>query len=266
MDRNFILLSYWTYNTWSIRSHVPLLRFFKMVFWIMVLWQERWIPGFSCLRPLCVWHVLMIASFVCVWNLRLINYWIIKRWMVSVIIGNSQREINILSYWVLMSIHWMTADFSFLKLYLFAKCWKLQGCIIVMVFQHSPGLSHLLVHIRMVLRIIDTGPTHTLLPQVWCYILHKTQDKIFPFLFISVHSLHIITRHYIRLKWIGYGGIYNVKRGFLLFNPSKIIVVDCYVDEDFAISWGHENTQDPICAKSRTGFVVIFSNWSYNYT
>ena len=37
-------------------------------------------------------------------------------------------------------------------------------------------------------------------------------------------------------------------------------MVDCYVDEDFAGLWGHENPQDPICNSSRTGFVVTFSN------
>ena len=37
-------------------------------------------------------------------------------------------------------------------------------------------------------------------------------------------------------------------------------MVDCYADEDFAGMWGHEDPQDPICARSRTGFVVTFSN------
>ena len=46
----------------------------------------------------------------------------------------------------------------------------------------------------------------------------------------------------------------------LLFNPSKKLVVDCYAGADFAGLWGHENPQDPICAGSRTGFVVNFSN------
>ena len=45
-----------------------------------------------------------------------------------------------------------------------------------------------------------------------------------------------------------------------MFNPSKKLVVDCYADADFARLWGHEDPQDPICARSRTGFVVTFSN------
>ena len=47
----------------------------------------------------------------------------------------------------------------------------------------------------------------------------------------------------------------------LMFNPSKKRAVDCYADEDFARLWGHENPQDPIYARSRTGFVVTFENW-----
>ena len=46
----------------------------------------------------------------------------------------------------------------------------------------------------------------------------------------------------------------------LFFNPSKKLVVDCYAVADFAGLWGHEDPQDPICAISRTGFVVTFSN------
>ena len=37
-------------------------------------------------------------------------------------------------------------------------------------------------------------------------------------------------------------------------------MVYCYADAYFAGLWGHENPQDPICARSRTGFVVKFSN------
>ena len=46
----------------------------------------------------------------------------------------------------------------------------------------------------------------------------------------------------------------------LVFNPSTKLVVDCYADEDFAGMWGHGNNQETICARSRTGFVVTFSN------
>ena len=45
-----------------------------------------------------------------------------------------------------------------------------------------------------------------------------------------------------------------------IFNPSKKLVVDYYADADFVGLWGHEDPQDPICARSRTGFVVTFAN------
>ena len=53
----------------------------------------------------------------------------------------------------------------------------------------------------------------------------------------------------------------GTKYNGLVFNPSKKLVVDCYADANFAGLWGHEYTQEPICARSRTGFVVTFANF-----
>ena len=36
--------------------------------------------------------------------------------------------------------------------------------------------------------------------------------------------------------------------------------MNCYAGADFAGLWGHEDPQDPICARSITGFVVTISN------
>ena len=36
--------------------------------------------------------------------------------------------------------------------------------------------------------------------------------------------------------------------------------MDCYADADFVGLWGHENPQEPIFTRSRTGFVITFSN------
>ena len=52
----------------------------------------------------------------------------------------------------------------------------------------------------------------------------------------------------------------GTKDNGLVFNTSKKVVVDCYSDAYFAGLWGHENPQVPICARSKTGFVVTFSN------
>ena len=51
----------------------------------------------------------------------------------------------------------------------------------------------------------------------------------------------------------------DTKDNGLVFNPSKKLVVDCYADAYFSELWGHEDPQDPICDRSRTGFVVTFS-------
>ena len=54
--------------------------------------------------------------------------------------------------------------------------------------------------------------------------------------------------------------IQGTKDNGLVFNTSKKLVVDCYAHSDFAGLWGNENPQDPICARSRTGFMVTFDN------
>ena len=52
----------------------------------------------------------------------------------------------------------------------------------------------------------------------------------------------------------------GTKDNGLVFNPPKKLVVDCYADADFAGLWGHEDPQDHICARNKTGSVVTFSN------
>jgi hypothetical protein len=38
--------------------------------------------------------------------------------------------------------------------------------------------------------------------------------------------------------------------------PSDQLQVDCYPDADFAGLYGHEDPQDPHCARSRTGYAI----------
>ena len=54
--------------------------------------------------------------------------------------------------------------------------------------------------------------------------------------------------------------IQGTKDNGLFFNPSKKLMVDCYADADFLGLWEHEDPQDLICGRSRTGFVVTFAN------
>ena len=52
----------------------------------------------------------------------------------------------------------------------------------------------------------------------------------------------------------------------LLFMPDPNVKLDCYVDADFAGLWRHEDDQDPVCVKSRTGYVFTLAgcpvSWS----
>ena len=46
----------------------------------------------------------------------------------------------------------------------------------------------------------------------------------------------------------------------LILKPSDKLLVDCFVDANFARLWVAENPQDPVCAKSCTGYVLTFAN------
>ena len=46
----------------------------------------------------------------------------------------------------------------------------------------------------------------------------------------------------------------------LILKPSKQLTVDCFVDADFAGQWNVENPEDPLCVKSRTGYVLLVRN------
>jgi hypothetical protein len=48
----------------------------------------------------------------------------------------------------------------------------------------------------------------------------------------------------------------GVKDNGLTFKPSKDLQLDCYVDADIAGLWNYESDQDPVCVKSRTGYVM----------
>jgi hypothetical protein len=45
----------------------------------------------------------------------------------------------------------------------------------------------------------------------------------------------------------------------LILKPTGQMKVDCYVDADFAGLWGSEDPDDPIVAKSRTGYLVLYA-------
>ena len=46
----------------------------------------------------------------------------------------------------------------------------------------------------------------------------------------------------------------------MYLQPTKDLSLDCHVDADFAGLYGFEHDQDPICVKSRTGYLITFMN------
>jgi hypothetical protein len=52
----------------------------------------------------------------------------------------------------------------------------------------------------------------------------------------------------------------------LILKPSGDLAIDCYVDADFAGLWGVENDQDPLCVKSRTGYLITIGGCPLSWT
>jgi len=42
-------------------------------------------------------------------------------------------------------------------------------------------------------------------------------------------------------------------------HPTASFILNCYVDGGFAGLWHYKDDQDPICVKSRTGYILIFT-------
>ncbi|MGH3053371.1 MAG: Ty1/Copia family ribonuclease HI, partial [Gaiellaceae bacterium] len=52
----------------------------------------------------------------------------------------------------------------------------------------------------------------------------------------------------------------------LILEPSGTLSVDCHVDADFAGLWKREDDQDPLCVKSRTGYVISIGGCPLTWT
>jgi hypothetical protein len=60
-------------------------------------------------------------------------------------------------------------------------------------------------------------------------------------------------------------GILDKDQG-LLFTPTEQLSLDCYVDADFAGLWGYADDQDPVCVKSRSGYVMTLGGCPIHWT
>ena len=62
--------------------------------------------------------------------------------------------------------------------------------------------------------------------------------------------------HALAVKAIGRYLLRTRTQGCLILQPSGDLAIDCYVDADFAGLWTYEDAQDPLCVKSRTGYLI----------
>jgi hypothetical protein len=65
--------------------------------------------------------------------------------------------------------------------------------------------------------------------------------------------------HELALKLIGRYLLATRDKGLVL-TPTKELNIAAYPDFDFAGLWGHEDSLDPTCVRSRTGFVINVAN------
>lgn len=65
--------------------------------------------------------------------------------------------------------------------------------------------------------------------------------------------------HEVALKRIG-RYLQGTRDGGIILRPSATVKLDCYVDADFAGIWGHENANDQVSVKSRTGYYMLLGN------
>ena len=52
----------------------------------------------------------------------------------------------------------------------------------------------------------------------------------------------------------------GTRTGGMTLQPTGDLQVDCYVDADFAGLWNVEDDQNPLCVKSRSGYLITFMN------
>jgi hypothetical protein len=58
----------------------------------------------------------------------------------------------------------------------------------------------------------------------------------------------------------------GIKDNGLTFKPTPNLQLDCYVDADFAGLWNYESDQEPVCVKSRTGYVMTLGGCPIQWT
>ena len=93
-------------------------------------------------------------------------------------------------------------------------------------------------------------------------IIHLLANNSRPDIAYAVHQCARFTHcqrnlHSVAIKRI-LRFLQGTKTKGMFIEPSQKLQVDCYVDADFAGLWGVEDDQNPICVKSRTGYLIMF--------
>ena len=85
---------------------------------------------------------------------------------------------------------------------------------------------------------------------------HSRPDIAFAVSQVARYTFKPTRRHEQALVRIGKYLKGTLDRGMVM-TPTASPRIDCYPDADFAGLYGHENSQDPHCARSRTGYVIL---------
>ena len=75
------------------------------------------------------------------------------------------------------------------------------------------------------------------------------------------HSHTIAIKHLAKY----FKGILDHEQG-LIYKPTQDLALNCYVDADFAGLWGYEDDQDPVCVRSRSGYVFTMGDCPVHWT
>ena len=85
---------------------------------------------------------------------------------------------------------------------------------------------------------------------------HSRPDIAFAVHQCARYTFKPTTRHLAALKRIG-RYLKGTQNKGLILRPSNYLHVDCFPDADFAGLYNHEDSQDPHCVRSRTGYVIL---------
>ena len=96
--------------------------------------------------------------------------------------------------------------------------------------------------------------------------------NVYPEIQYAVHQCARFTHaprhsHAVAVKRIAHylKGVLDAEQGLQL-NVSENFNLDLYVDADFAGLWTYEDEQDPVCVKSRTGYVITLGDCPIHFS